>query len=51
MDAYGRRRHFGVANRVTAWLSAAFTAAILCLPLITEAGVPNPTITGPIRQR
>jgi hypothetical protein len=48
MDAYGRRRHFGAANRVTAWLSAAFTAAILCLPLIAEAGVPNPTITGPI---
>src|SRR5215471_13073820 len=48
MDAYGRRRHFGAANRVTALVSAAFTAAILCLPLITEAGVPNPTITGPI---
>jgi Alpha/beta hydrolase domain/Pentapeptide repeats (8 copies) len=48
MHAYGRRRQFGTANRITAWLSAAFTAAILCLPLIAEAGVPNPTITGPI---
>ena len=48
MDAYGRRRHCGAANRVTAWLSVAFTAAILCFPLIAEAGVPNPTITGPI---
>ena len=48
MDAYGRRRRFGATNRITAWLSTAFTVAILCLPLKTEAGVPNPTITGPI---
>ena len=48
MDAYGRRRHFGAANRVTAWLSGALTAAILCLPLAAQAAVPNPTITGPI---
>jgi hypothetical protein len=48
MDAYGRRRHFGTANRVTAWLSTAFTAAILCLPLAAQAAVPSPTITGPI---
>lgn len=48
MDAYGRRRHFGAANRVTAWFCATFTAAILCLSLIAEAAVPNPAITGPI---
>jgi hypothetical protein len=48
MEACGRRRPFAAANRVTAWLSGAFTVAILCLPLAAEAAVPNPIITGPI---
>jgi hypothetical protein len=47
MDVYRIRRHFGVANRVI-MLSAAFAVAILCLPLVANAAVPNPTITGPI---
>jgi hypothetical protein len=48
MDAYGRRRHFDAANRVTTGLSAALSCAILCLALAAGAAVPNPTITGPI---
>ena len=35
-------------NSVMAWWGALITATLLCVPLITEAAVPNPTITGPI---
>ena len=45
MDAYRRR---GVPRCATAWLTVVLATAILCLPLIGEAGVPNPTIAGPI---
>lgn len=45
MASYRRR---SAPRCATSWLTAALALAILCLPLITEAGVPNPTITGPI---
>ena len=46
--AYGAQREFATTNRVMMWWSALISVVLLCLPLAAGAGVPNPTITGPI---
>jgi hypothetical protein len=44
-DSQGK---LAATNSVMVWWGALITATLLCLPLIAEAAVPNPTITGPI---
>src|SRR5262249_37507193 len=46
--AYGAQQEFAKTNRVMMWWSAFISVALLCFPLAAGAGVPNPTITGPI---
>jgi len=48
MNAHRKRRHFGAATRVAAWLSALLIIATPFYPPAAEAGAPDPTITGPI---
>ena len=46
--AYGAQIEFATANRVMMWWSALISVVLLCFPLAAGAGVPNPTVTGPI---
>ena len=46
--AYGAQLEFARTNRVIMWWSALISVVLLCFPLAAGAGVPNPTITGPI---
>src|SRR5215831_4503202 len=46
--AYGAQKEFAATNKVMMWWSALISVVLLCLPLAAGAGVPNPTVTGPI---
>src|SRR4051812_17558431 len=46
--AYGAQQEFAAKNKVMMWWSALISVVLLCLPLAARAGVPNPTVTGPI---
>jgi len=48
MNAHRKRRHFGAATRVAAWLSALLIIATPFYPPAAEAGATDSTITGPI---